>query len=207
MPVPLSEKDFRKLRLARLVASPDALPRDGRPQILLAGKSNAGKSSLLNALAGQRQLARTSSTAGKTRQLLFFALGSAAYLVDLPGYGFTQSSKAGRESLRALTDAYLRSAPPLVLVLQILDIRHLPGEADLAMLEWLEAVKAPYMLLLNKADKLSRAAQERSIREIDKAIQGEMGFSLPPLAVSAVSGQGISELRREILRVLAFDGN
>ena len=190
---------FQKAKFSRLVTRLEDLPSDGLPQVLLAGKSNVGKSSLLNQLCRQKRLARTAQEAGKTRHLLFFDLAGKFYLVDLPGYGFSRSSKAEQVRFSKLTDDYLHSGSPIQLILHILDARHLPTKQDLEMIHWLEGVQAPYAILLNKSDKLSRPQQGVMRQKIHQFLLQETGIDFFLLSVSAETGQGIAEVEELIL--------
>lgn len=195
---------FQQMKFYRLISSLADLPQDGKPQVLLAGKSNVGKSSLLNGLGRNKQLARTSQVAGKTRHLVFFDVAGLFYLVDMPGYGFSKSSKAEQERFSRLTDDYLHARQPISLILHIMDARHRPSRLDLTMIRWLEAVQAPYTILLNKADKLSRPQQGVRRQTIAQYLKKETGLSFTLQLVSAVSGLGLPELAELILDVLGL---
>ena len=202
MPEVKSDPIFQRAKFSAFVGDIKNLPKDGLPQIVLAGKSNAGKSSLINKLCRQSKLARTSREAGKTRGLIFFDVAGCFYLVDLPGYGFSRSSKEEQKAFSRLTDVYLRSGQPIALILHLLDARHLPSQLDLEMIRWMEVTQAPYLLLLNKSDKLSRAQQAKSRQEIGRAVKEAVGKELPLLSVSALTGQGLDDLSRQILERL-----
>lgn len=202
MPEVKSDPIFQRAKFSAFIGDIKNLPKDGLPQIVLAGKSNAGKSSLINKLCRQSKLARTSREAGKTRGLIFFDVAGCFYLVDLPGYGFSRSSKEEQKTFSRLTDVYLRSGQPIALILHLLDARHLPSQLDLEMIRWMEVTQAPYLLLLNKSDKLSRAQQAKSRQEIGRAVKEAVGKELPLLSVSALTGQGLDDLSRQILERL-----
>ncbi len=202
MPEVKSDPIFQRAKFSAFVGDIKNLPKDGLPQIVLAGKSNAGKSSLINKLCRQSKLARTSREAGKTRGLIFFDVAGCFYLVDLPGYGFSKSSKEEQKAFSRLTDVYLRSGQPIALILHLLDARHLPSQLDLEMIRWMEVTQAPYLLLLNKSDKLSRAQQAKSRQEIGRAVKEAVAKELPLLSVSALTGQGLDDLSRQILERL-----
>lgn len=195
--------DFSKAVFSRLVTKITDLPKDSKPQVVFAGKSNVGKSSVLNKLCRQNKLARTSQAAGKTRNLVFFDVSEEFYLVDLPGYGFSKSSKAEQARFSKLTDDYLHSESPIALILHLLDIRHMPTRQDLEMVYWLEAAKAPYTILLNKADKLSRPKQEQMQSKIKKFLQSETGIVFPMQKISAETGLGIASLADLIRETIA----
>lgn len=195
---------FAKTVFKTSVASIDQLPKDGLPQVLMAGKSNAGKSSLINKLCRQNRLARTSGEAGKTRLLNFYSVDGRFYLVDLPGYGFSKSSRQEQERFSRLTDEYIHSDSPICLILHLIDARHEPSRDDLAMMNWLEHMGFPYHILLNKSDKLSAAQRARARKEIEKSIREALGELPPVMAVSALNGLGLAELGKVILT--AIDG-
>lgn len=193
---------LNRTKFYKLIHKIEDLPKDNKPQIVLAGKSNVGKSSLVNRLCGQRRLARTAQEPGKTRNLIFFDVDDKFYLVDLPGYGFSKSSKAEQARFSKLTDDYLHSGSPIALILHLLDARHDPTKQDIQMLHWLEEVGAPYTILLNKMDKLSRPQQGVQSQKIKQKIKKETGHALPVLSISSETGQGIEDLSRIILETV-----
>lgn len=138
------------------VVSPDALPKDGLPEIAFVGRSNVGKSSLLNLLM-QRKLARTSATPGKTRELNFFLINRRCYFVDLPGYGYAKVEKSLQLEWKKLLEWYLEARPQLKLVLLIIDARHPQMENDKQMQEFLAFYGRRYALVRTKIDKLTKA--------------------------------------------------
>ncbi len=141
------------------------MPSDGRPQIAFAGRSNVGKSTMLNILTGRKKLAKVSGTPGKTRCLNLFLLDEKYYFVDLPGYGFAKVSKTQRDAWSKLTEAYLaRPDIPQALVC-LFDCRRKPDAVDLAWWAWLRRWGRPYLPVLTKADKLSGNGRQKSLRE------------------------------------------
>ncbi len=165
-------------------AQPAQFPREGLPEIAFCGRSNVGKSSLMNSLVGRKQLAHTSSTPGKTRQLNFYRLLPAGnkpkpfYFVDLPGYGYAKVAQTERESWRRLIEGYFKQARTLRAAVAILDSRHGALASDRELLAWLMSLQVPVIVAATKADKLSnnqRAVQQR-----------EMVAALAPLAVQQV---------------------
>jgi GTP-binding protein len=173
------------LRAAALAAD---LPPPGPPELAFAGRSNVGKSSAINALAGRRALARTSKTPGRTQTINFYALGEEARLVDLPGYGYARVSKSMRAQWRELVGAYLQSARTLVGVVVLMDARHPLTPLDLQLLEWLGEQRL--LVLLSKADKLSRNAQAQLLSEVRRRL-GRESVTL----FSSVTRQGVEECR------------
>ncbi len=184
---------FRQAQLDRVAVSADQYPRDGLPEIVMAGRSNVGKSSLINSLADNKRLARISQAPGKTRQILFFKLGQACYLVDLPGYGYARASRTEREQFSKRTDDYLQADRPIALILLLLDCRITPTAQDQLMLQWLEASGHPWRIVLTKTDKLSRSAARTHRRDMarffDLASQEEL------VLFSAKTGEGLDALR------------
>ncbi|MDW7659450.1 MAG: ribosome biogenesis GTP-binding protein YihA/YsxC, partial [Bacillota bacterium] len=169
---------FRNTEFVGVAVSEEQCPKDRLPEIVMSGRSNVGKSSLINSLADQRKIARISNTPGKTRQIIFFRIDQALYLVDLPGYGHAAVSKQAKLILSQLADTYLNSDRPIALVLLLLDIRISPTKQDRQMLEWLEQSGKPWRIILTKADKLSRSAglmrRQAIARELDLADAAEL---------------------------------
>jgi GTP-binding protein len=156
------------------------------------GRSNVGKSSLVNALLGRRNLARTSARPGKTRRIHFYRVGGMFYLVDLPGYGYAAVSKRERESWRPLVESYLRAErEPLRGAILIVDIRRGPEREERDLLEWLSAESIPVALALTKSDKLPRAEVGRRARELAAGLDVEAS---QVASVSARSGRGLASL-------------
>ena len=168
------------------------------PEIAFVGRSNVGKSSLLNALTGRAGLARVSGTPGKTAHINVFRLPEF-YLVDLPGYGFARASKSVRESYRTLVDGYLRRRERLMGVVWLLDVRHLPSKDDIAMHELLIESGTSVLAVFTNADKLGRQAQATQSRAIARALG--LDESQTQL-VSSETGQGIADLGASILAAL-----
>jgi GTP-binding protein len=170
-------------------------------EIAFAGRSNVGKSSLVNALTGRRTLARTSSSPGHTRQINFFELGQRLFLVDLPGYGFAQVSRSMKETWADLASAYLRGRPTLKRVCLLIDSRHGVKEADRETMKNLDAAAVSYQLVLTKADTLKPAAVARAVAAAE-AVARRHGAAHPEvLATSSQTGLGIAELRAELAAV------
>lgn len=171
-------------------ATPRQFPPPFLPEVAFAGKSNVGKSSLLNTLLGRKNLVKTSSTPGKTQMINFFDINGRFHLVDLPGYGYAEAPMAMRRNWEELMSAYLLDRETLGGVVLILDVRHALGELDLYMHDWLTEHKLPALYVANKADKLKRSQLEDRRR----ALQDALGLEAPPMAVSARTGQGKPEL-------------
>ena len=172
----------------RSVADAKQLPRDGLPQIAFSGRSNVGKSSLINALLNRRKLALTSSTPGKTRLLNFYLINKAFYFVDLPGYGFAKVSQTEREQWRGLVEGYLKNNSALAGIVALIDSRIGATELDVQLLEWLSELKLPAIIAATKADKLSHQQQIVQRRVIENQLTHSSMKEV--LLFSASSGLG-----------------
>lgn len=180
------------------VAKIEQLPPVKGVEIAFAGRSNAGKSSLINRLAGQKDLARASNTPGRTRELNFFDIGGHLTLVDLPGYGFAKAAKAEVRKWQDLLRAYLRGRPGLTRVFVLIDARHGVTATDEEMLALLDESAVTYQLVLTKADKIAGSA-ETAVLEKTRKTAGKRPAAFPEVHVtSSVDGRGFPELRAEI---------
>lgn len=184
-------------------ASLESLPPVSLPEVAFAGRSNVGKSSLVNALTGRRTLARVSAKPGHTRQVNFFDLAGKLLLVDLPGYGFAQVSRSMKETWQDLASAYLRGRPTLVRVCLLIDSRHGVKEADRETMRNLDSAAVSYQLILTKTDHLKTADVPRAVAAAE-AVARKHGAAHPEvLPTSSETGFGIPELRAEIAAVAA----
>jgi len=156
------------------------------PEIAFLGKSNVGKSSLINALLNRRNLVKTSGTPGKTRLVNFFLINDAFRFVDLPGYGFAKVPESERRQWRKLAEDYLRGRENLRGVVLIVDIRHVPSPLDVEMRAWLAHFGVPALIVANKADKLARSQIAKQLAEVSRLLPAEQ----PPVAFSAQSHLG-----------------
>src|SRR5690606_12455586 len=143
---------------------PNQYPDDGLPEIGLAGRSNVGKSSLINRMIERKNLARTSSQPGKTQQLNYYRINGSLYFVDFPGYGYAKVSKAQRAKWGQLIESYLRGRDQLKLQLLVVDLRHPPTEDDRLMYDWLRHYGIPTCVVATKADKISRSRREQHLK-------------------------------------------
>jgi len=174
------------------------------PEVAFAGRSNVGKSSLVNALTGRRALARTSSSPGHTRQINFFDLGGQLFLVDLPGYGFAQVSKSMKETWTDLASAYLRGRPTLKRVCLLIDARHGVKDTDRETMKNLDAAAVSYQLVLTKTDQLKTNDVARAVAAAE-AVARKHGAAHPQaLPTSSTTGFGLPELRAELKAVAAL---
>jgi GTP-binding protein len=176
----------------RSAATPGDFPRDGLPEVVLVGRSNVGKSSLINQLTGCRGLAAVSRTPGRTQSINFFRVEGRFYLVDLPGYGFARAPARVRQGWEAMVSGYLFDRPPLRLALLIVDARHEPQPNDLVARDLLVERGIRFLVVSTKSDKLSRADRARQRARLGE-IYGTAGGP-PPVIFSAVSGEGRKEL-------------
>lgn len=174
------------------------LPESERPEIAFAGRSNVGKSSLVNALTGRTTLARTSSTPGRTQQLIFFDLGGRLTLTDLPGYGYARASKTDIKRWTALTRDYLRGRPQLRRVCLLIDARHGTKEADRELMGMLDSAAVVFQLVLTKSDKVPAAELEGRIASVAAEIARHPAGHPEVIATSAANGRGIEALRASL---------
>lgn len=172
------------------------LPKDNRPQIAFAGRSNVGKSSLLNHLVRRKGMAKVSKTPGKTRCLNFFLINEKAYFVDLPGYGFAKVSKALKASWGKLIKDYLEQCESLAGLVFLIDCRRNPTEEDWQLIEWLSRRKLGVMTVVTKADKLNRDRINRRVNEVEALF----GTSAIPFSIR--DGSGKAHLTSAIGRLL-----
>ncbi|HOB12036.1 MAG TPA: ribosome biogenesis GTP-binding protein YihA/YsxC [Syntrophomonadaceae bacterium] len=174
----------------------DQLPADQLPEVAIVGRSNVGKSSLINRLANRKNLAKSSSTPGKTRTINYYRFNQSWYLVDLPGYGFAKVSQSERARWGKMIEKYLTSRSSLRGVILLVDIRHSPSKEDRLMKDWLEHHQIPYMVVATKSDKLSRSARLKNLAMIRKELQ--LPIEQQPLGISSASGEGMEELLQSL---------
>lgn len=193
--------NLNNISLKITAGMPRQFPRSATPQIALAGRSNVGKSSLINTLLGRRALARVSSAPGKTITVNFYDVDGKLFLVDLPGYGYAKRPKEDKARWSELTDGYFTNNPShdrIMLVLQLIDMRVGPTADDVMMLEWLGASGVPFAVAATKADKLSsKKARTEAMEKIVSCPQIPAGT--PVIPFSAVNGEGKDELWRLII--------
>ncbi len=180
---------------------PNQYPDTGYPEIVMVGRSNVGKSSLINSLCGQRALARTSGQPGKTQTINYFAINEQLYLVDLPGYGYAEASKGKRREWGAFITNYLRDRDRLAIIVHLIDLRHEPMKNDKDASEWLMGLNIPYVIVGTKADKISRGKRPAHIAAIRKGLM--LPPHIPALIYSKETGEGSDELWRYVRNVLA----
>ncbi|CUS76570.1 GTP-binding protein [Candidatus Kryptonium thompsonii] len=197
-----------KITSARFVASltdVKQLPTDGLPEIALVGRSNVGKSSLINKLCGKRNLAFISSTPGKTQALNYFLINESFYIVDLPGYGYARVPEHVKAGWSKLIENYLSNREQIKLVLHIVDARHEPTELDKMMAGWLDYFKIPYIIVITKIDKIARSKISRQV-EIIKNSFGKLKYCQDFITFSAITGVGKNELLSAIEKYITTPG-
>jgi GTP-binding protein len=185
------EPERLHVRFDRSAPSLAACPAPAGPEIAFAGRSNAGKSSVLNRLTGSRQTAKVSKTPGRTQLLNFFAVNTGGYLVDLPGYGYARATRQAQNDWQAAVNDYLSHREALTAVVLVMDIRH-PNQAfDRELVAWARASELPMLILLNKADKLGHGARQKALRLVRDAVADAALIRV--LCFSAQTGLGLTE--------------
>ncbi len=188
--------NFNRVEFIRSAASPGDFLRDGRPQLAFAGRSNVGKSSVINRIVNRKNFARVGASPGKTSQINYFLLDQRAYLVDLPGYGYAKVSKAERDRWGRLMEAYFASGLISWGVL-IVDARHKPTADDVTMADWFYDTGCPLLVVANKVDKLKKSQIEPNLEVIRETLPVREGDALA--AFSAEKGDG----KEQLLELLA----
>lgn len=188
---------IRRLEFLGGMASIDGWrPEITLPEVAFAGRSNVGKSSLINALVQRRKFARVSDTPGRTREINFFEVNGTFVLADLPGYGYARISKEKKAAWRPLIEGYLRGSPRLRGIVQLLDVRHPPSREDFQMLDFLATIETPTLFVATKIDKLPRSQREARVA----ALAEEAGVDVEQvIPFSAVTGEGRDELAEAVV--------
>lgn len=187
---------FRKTTFWGVASDIGSCPPSDRPEIVFSGKSNVGKSSLINALADNKKLARVSATPGKTRVVVYFNVDDKLYFADLPGYGYAKAAKDVKEKFNKLCDQYFVSGRKFSLVLHLLDVRHAPSADDVRMLDYMNQTGIPYFLVFTKCDKLSKAQIRKQLNEFSKILDFHEDARI--FAVSSEKKVGLDDLRNAI---------
>jgi GTP-binding protein len=175
------------------------LPKDGLPQIAFSGKSNVGKSSVINRVLQRKNFARVGETPGKTIHINFFRIDNRAYFVDLPGYGYAKVAKSEKERWGRLMEAYFSDPTRISLGILIVDARHKPTENDVTMAKYFQGSERPWVVVANKLDKLKKSEVEPNLALIRETLA--LAPQTPLIPFSAEKGTGREDLLREILRV------
>ncbi len=188
-----------KAELEAVAVKPEGYPEANMPEIALAGRSNVGKSSFLNALMNRRNLARTSSKPGKTRTINFYNINDELRMVDLPGYGYAAAAKSEMEAWAKYINTYLETREKLVAVFQLVDIRHEPSALDLDMYEYILHTGLSSIIIATKADKISRGQYQKHI----KIIRDKLGANHDIIPFSSTKKDGLDEIRQIIDSIIA----
>jgi len=193
---------LRSVEFVTSAVTASQYPVTGFPEVAFVGRSNVGKSSLLNKLVNRRHMARTSASPGKTQLINFFVINDTFYLVDLPGYGYAKVSKEKQATWGPMAEAYMQQRETLKLVIQLIDIRHDPTREDLNMYQWLTHFGRPPLIVTTKADKLSRGAVIKNTKVVRTAFG--LASDAPLVVTSSGTGLGIEDLWSNIERVVAL---
>lgn len=176
------------------------LPESSEAEIAFAGRSNVGKSSLLNKLFNRKQLARVSSVPGKTVTINFYVVDGVKF-VDLPGYGYAKISKQELNRFSELMEGYFKSERKIALVVQLIDMRHPATKDDLAMIEFMKAMNIPFIIVMTKADKLKKKAYDERLKLSKQELVSAQGAPVVPF--SSVTGQGINGIKNYIEKAIS----
>lgn len=177
------------------------LPENTRPEVAFAGKSNVGKSSLINALMNRKSLARTSSQPGKTQTINFYNVNDSIYFVDLPGYGYARTSEHVKEQWGKMVENYLHRSRQLKAVFLLIDIRHKPSENDCIMYEWIKTHGYQPMIIATKLDKINRSQIQKQVKILRETLRAEKNVRVVPFSATTKQGrEEIYEIIEEILQ-------
>ena len=188
--------EIQSVVLNRAAYKPEDFPRDGKPQFAIVGRSNVGKSSLINTILRRKDIARVSQTPGKTQAIYFYLINGRFYLVDLPGYGYAKVFKSTAAEWGRLVREYLERADSLRTIFLLLDCRRVPAEEDLMMVDWMQESDRAWKAILTKVDKLSGNQRASSRKDIARALGVDSSYLQ---AFSKMTGEGVQEIWREIL--------
>ncbi len=191
---------IKKAELEAVAVRPSQYPEDNLTEIAFAGRSNVGKSSLLNLLTNRKSLARVSGNPGKTRTINFYRINDSFRIVDLPGYGYAKASKAEQSTWGEMMEKYLENRQGLKVVAQLVDIRHAPTRQDIQMYEYLRYYGLDGLVVMTKADKVSRNEMAKNIAIIKKTL--ELGPDDRLIPVSALKRTGYDKLLEEFDRII-----
>ena len=192
--------NFQQAEFIRSATAPKDFPRDGLPQVAFAGRSNVGKSSVINRLLGRKNFARVGAAPGKTVHINYFLIDKTFYLVDLPGYGYAKVSKAERDRWGRLMEDYFADRELMTFGAMIVDARHKPTADDCTMAQWYRDAGCPFVVVANKLDQLKKREIESNLLTIREALELDESVKLIPF--SAEKGEGKQELLDLILSKL-----
>lgn len=185
---------FEKAEFITSAPTLDDCPEATFPEVCFAGRSNVGKSSLINRLTNKKKLARTSNTPGKTQQMNYYRIDNLLYLVDLPGFGYAQVPEKERKRWGKDIRNYLLNRPTLRMILHLVDIRHEPTALDEQFFYWMAENRKPFSILLAKEDKLSANKRQQAVSNVRRVLK-QMNIDVPILTCSAETGSGIPEIQ------------
>ena len=175
-------------------------PEEGKPEFLLVGRSNVGKSSFINSILGRKNLAHTSATPGKTQTLNFYKVNDSFYLIDVPGYGYAAVDKKTQAKFGMMIEEYLEKRNQLRRVFMLIDFRHKPSDDDIMMYNFLKYYNLPVTVIATKADKVSGSKKEKNLKEILKALDLVVGDDM--VVFSSVTKLGVREILMKIDEIL-----
>ena len=191
---------IKSVNLETVVGITSKLPNNAHPEFAFAGKSNVGKSSLINAFMNRKSYARISQQPGKTQTINYYNINNELYLVDLPGYGYAKVSESVKEQWGKMIERYLKKSASLKVVFLLIDIRHEPGANDKQMYEWILANGFEPVIIATKADKISKGASQKQVALINKALKCVKGTTIIPF--SAVDKRGLEDVYAVVERYL-----
>lgn len=191
--------NYNNAKFERAYGVSNQLPPSDKAEIVFAGRSNVGKSSLLNKIFNRKSLARVSSVPGKTITINFYNVDYVNF-VDLPGYGYAKISKQEKERFGELMEGYFQSGRNIKLVVQLIDMRHKPSADDYGMIEFMKQMEIPFIIVMTKSDKLKVKAYQIRLVEAKKEL--EIAGNIPVIPFSAVSGDGLDEVKKYIEKSL-----
>ena len=191
---------IKNVSLETVCGITSVLPENEHMEVAFAGKSNVGKSSLINALMNRKSLARTSAQPGKTQTINFYNINDALYYVDLPGYGYANANEKVKAQWGVMIEKYLHTSKQLKLVFLLIDIRHAPGKNDIQMYEWVKQMGFEPIIIATKADKIKRSQLDKCLKMIRETLQ--LGKETTMIPFSSVSKQGREEIYEVIERYL-----